>query len=509
MTVSSTVYKADSTGNGVTTEFTIPFDLQDESQVLVTKVSAAGVETVLVLNTDYTVSGIGTASRKITLTTALPTGERVIRSPNVSLTQSVDYVEGDDFPAETHEAAVDKLTLICQQLQEQLNRTVKLDISDAVDIDALITNVQTVAENLTNLNIVAGIDTEITAVAGIESAVSTLAAISSEISAVSAVSAGVADVAAIDTDVTAVAAISAAISTLNGIAADISTVAGVSGDVTTVAGVAADVTTVAGLETEILAVPGQAQAAADSAAAAATFDPALYLRKDHQVNKAINGSFAVNQRAVSGTVVLAAGDYGHDCWKAGSSGCTYTFATSNNVTTITITAGSLQQVIIGKNLESGTHCLSWTGTAQGKIGAGSYSASGVTGTATGGTNLTIEFNTGTLTGVSLVKGSIAATFQQLDYDDELFRCQPYACEVPANIRTYATGASHVFEETIDFPRKMVGTPSVTTKTTGSTANTSTVAYFTPSAFGVRFAIISSGAGDCYAFDYTALAVVEL
>jgi hypothetical protein len=276
MTVSSTVYKADSTGNGVTTEFTIPFDLQDESQVLVTKVSAAGVETILVLNTDYTVSGIGTASRKITLTTALPTGERVIRSPNISLTQSVDYVEGDDFPAETHEAAIDKLTLICQQLQEQLNRTVKLDISDAVDIDALITNVQTVAENLTNLNIVAGIDTEITAVAGIESAVSTLAAISSEISAVSAVSSDVADVAAIDTDVTAVAAISAAISTLNGIAADISTIAGVSGDVTTVAGVAADVTTVAGLETEILAVPGQvtaAEAAETNAVAAAATLP--------------------------------------------------------------------------------------------------------------------------------------------------------------------------------------------------------------------------------------------
>src|SRR3990172_9033570 len=93
-------------------------------------------------------------------------------------------------------------------------------------------------------------------------------------------------------------------------------------------------------------------------------------------NRIINGNFAINQRAVTGTVVLAAGIYGHDRFKAGASGCTYTFATSANVTTLTISAGSLQQVIEGVNLETGTYALSWSGTATGKIGAGAYSASG-------------------------------------------------------------------------------------------------------------------------------------
>ena len=143
-------------------------------------------------------------------------------------------------------------------------------------------------------------------------------------------------------------------------------------------------------------------------------------------NVIINGNFNINQRAVSGTVTLAAGAYGHDRFKAGASGCTYTFATVENVTTITISAGSLIQVIEGLNLQTGTYTLSWSGTAQGKIGGGSYSATGVTGSATGGTNLNVEFNTGTLSLVQLEKGSTATSFDYRPYGVELALCERYA-----------------------------------------------------------------------------------
>lgn len=156
-------------------------------------------------------------------------------------------------------------------------------------------------------------------------------------------------------------------------------------------------------------------------------------------NKIINGNFAVNQRAVSGTVTLTAGAYGHDRWKAGASGCTYTFATVANVTTITITAGSLIQIVEGINLQSGTQVLSWQGTAQGKIGSGDYGASGVTGAATGGANLTVEFGTGTLSNVQLEEGSVATEFEQRPFGLELALCQRYYQALDVIFTTLASG----------------------------------------------------------------------
>lgn len=158
-------------------------------------------------------------------------------------------------------------------------------------------------------------------------------------------------------------------------------------------------------------------------------------------NKLINGGFDVNQRAVSGTVSLSAGAFGHDRFKGGASGCTYTFATSANVTTLTISAGSLIQVIEGINLQSGTHTLSWTGTATAKIGGGSLSATGVTGAATGGTNLNIEISTGTVSLIQLEEGSTATPFEHLTYASNLIECQRYFEVTGTTVTDFSTSGT--------------------------------------------------------------------
>lgn len=147
-------------------------------------------------------------------------------------------------------------------------------------------------------------------------------------------------------------------------------------------------------------------------------------------NRIIDGGFTINQRGyVSGTS-LASGTYGHDRWKGGASAGTYTFtqgALGVN-TTITITAGSIIQVIEGCNLpEGGTYVLSWTGTAQGRLNGGTYGSSGtvtVTGW-TAGTNLNVEFNTGTCGNVQLVAGSAVSSYSYRPYGTELMLCQRY------------------------------------------------------------------------------------
>lgn len=143
-------------------------------------------------------------------------------------------------------------------------------------------------------------------------------------------------------------------------------------------------------------------------------------------NRLINSNFIINQRAKSGTVVLAAGAYGHDRWKAAPGGCTYTFAQSGADVVITITAGKLQQVVEGINMEGGSYCLSWFGTSQGRIGAGAAGPSGVTaaGVAANAT-CTIEFGTGTLSRVQLEPGTAPTPYERRLFHAEVAGCQRY------------------------------------------------------------------------------------
>lgn len=143
-------------------------------------------------------------------------------------------------------------------------------------------------------------------------------------------------------------------------------------------------------------------------------------------NKIINGNFGINQRAYVSGAATTASQYTLDRWKVTGTGG-ITFSTTANKTTVTIPSGqTLQQVVEGLNLESGTYVLSWEGTAQGRIAGGSYGASGaVTASITGGTNTTIEFNTGTVARVILEVGSVATPFEHRPYGMELALCQRY------------------------------------------------------------------------------------
>jgi hypothetical protein len=51
---------------------------------------------------------------------------------NVPLTQQTDYQANDPFPAESHEEALDKLTMLTQQLQDAVDRSIKLSTTNTM-----------------------------------------------------------------------------------------------------------------------------------------------------------------------------------------------------------------------------------------------------------------------------------------------------------------------------------------------------------------------------------------
>lgn len=148
-------------------------------------------------------------------------------------------------------------------------------------------------------------------------------------------------------------------------------------------------------------------------------------------NLIINGNFSVNQRGNAGGVAIPAGNYySHDRWKAGASGCTYTFTQTLPDTAITITAGTLTQVIEAGMILGGVYTLSWTGTAQGRVyqgtPTGSYAASPiVTPALISGTNTIVEFNAGTVGRVKFELGTTATPFNRYSLAKVLADCQRY------------------------------------------------------------------------------------
>lgn len=78
---------------------------------------------VLQSDGDWTITNLGNpAGGNVVLNSTLAQDTTVVLLRNIEMTQNTDYQPNDPFPAETHEAALDKLTLLVQQLQEQLNR---------------------------------------------------------------------------------------------------------------------------------------------------------------------------------------------------------------------------------------------------------------------------------------------------------------------------------------------------------------------------------------------------
>jgi len=135
MTVSTTTNRASYSGNGSTTAFAYGFKIFADADLTVIIRASTGVETTKTLSTHYNVSGAGSASGgNVTFTSGNTpaSGETVVILRSLTLTQGTDYVANDPFPAESHEDALDRLTMITQQLNEAQGRSLKVSQTNVI-----------------------------------------------------------------------------------------------------------------------------------------------------------------------------------------------------------------------------------------------------------------------------------------------------------------------------------------------------------------------------------------
>jgi hypothetical protein len=127
MTISSTTVKVSYSGNGSTTVFAYTFKILDDDEIQVIIRTSDGTETIKTKTTHYTVSGVGSSGGgNITFLTAPTSLQTVVLKRNTTRTQETDYVANDPFPANSHEEALDRVTMITQEIQEELTRSIKL-----------------------------------------------------------------------------------------------------------------------------------------------------------------------------------------------------------------------------------------------------------------------------------------------------------------------------------------------------------------------------------------------
>ena len=128
MTISTTIIKNSYSGNGSTSAFTYNFKITDDDDIQVIIRSSTGTETVKSKGTHYTVAGVGNNSGTVTFTSGnIPaSGETVVLRRSTPQTQTMDLIDNDPMSADTIETAHDKTTSITQELQEQVDRSIKL-----------------------------------------------------------------------------------------------------------------------------------------------------------------------------------------------------------------------------------------------------------------------------------------------------------------------------------------------------------------------------------------------
>lgn len=128
MSVENETSRVAYTGNGSTTAFAFGYPFELSADLVVKLVNTAtAVETLQVLDTDYTVTGAGNpAGGTVTMTTAPTASQKLVIYRDPPVTQELELSENDPLPVDEVEKSLDKLTFVAQRIVDMLSRAFRL-----------------------------------------------------------------------------------------------------------------------------------------------------------------------------------------------------------------------------------------------------------------------------------------------------------------------------------------------------------------------------------------------
>ena len=146
MTVSSTTAKVTLAGNNSTTVFNFSFTIYANTDLVVTFTNSSGVESTLTEGTgtsNYSVSvssfpGSGSITWPASGSTKLQSNEKITIKRVLPLTQTIDLQNQGGYFPDVQEQGFDRGVYISQQIDEEVDRSIKIPVSSATSIDATL-----------------------------------------------------------------------------------------------------------------------------------------------------------------------------------------------------------------------------------------------------------------------------------------------------------------------------------------------------------------------------------
>lgn len=265
MTISSTARKVRFIGNGSATTFAFTFKVFAPSDLLVIRTNSAGVDTVLVLNTDFTAAinanQNSSPGGSITLNSALATGFTLTITTNIGNLQPTDLTNQGGFYPQVITDALDRAVVQIQQVSQDTANSIRFPLSDPTVSATLPTAASRAGHTI-------AFDDNGVPIVG--PSVGDVGSITANLAAIVAVAGDLTNINTVSGDRTIIDTVAGSISSVRTTASNISSVLTNASNISAINTAASNITAIQNAPTQATNAANSASAAATSASAAST-----------------------------------------------------------------------------------------------------------------------------------------------------------------------------------------------------------------------------------------------